>query len=168
MSILSHKRNTFHSRRELVNLWAWSWVYYYYSSFHPTQDWCHSSLDPLPDQFESYDSQNSLNCIASTPSAWPRVFDFVSFSGQNLYLAMTRQESMKYLRFSGQEYCELGACVNLQSHFKSHIPPSSEVVSKTILMGQPGLSFYVPVVRSIITLSIPYIILKKDVAIVLP
>ncbi len=45
--------------------------------------------------------------------------------------------------------------------------PSSEVVSKTILMGQPGLSFYVPVVRSIITLLIPYIILKKDVAIIL-
>jgi hypothetical protein len=44
---------------------------------------------------------------------------------------------------------------------------ASEVVSKTILMGQPGLSFYVPVVRSIITLLIPYIILKKDVAIVL-
>ncbi len=39
--------------------------------------------------------------------------------------------------------------------------PSSEVVSKMILMGQPGLSFYVPVVRSIITLLIPYIILKK-------
>jgi hypothetical protein len=45
---------------------------------------------------------------------------------------------------------------------------TSEVVSKTILMGQPGLSFYVPVVRSIITLLIPYIILKKDVAIVSP
>jgi hypothetical protein len=44
---------------------------------------------------------------------------------------------------------------------------TSEVVSKTILMGQPGLSFYVPVVRSIITLLIPYIFLKKDVAIVL-
>ncbi len=48
------------------------------------------------------------------------------------------------------------------------MPGTSEVVSKTILMGQPpGLSFYVPVVRSIITLIIPYIILKKDVAIVL-
>ncbi len=45
--------------------------------------------------------------------------------------------------------------------------PTSEVVSKTILMGQPGLSFYVPVIRSIITLLIPYVILKKDVAIVL-
>jgi hypothetical protein len=38
---------------------------------------------------------------------------------------------------------------------------TSEAVSKKILMGQPGLSFYVPVVRSIITLLIPYIILKK-------
>ncbi len=42
---------------------------------------------------------------------------------QDFYFAITQQGSIKYLTFSGQEYCELGAYVNCHNHFKSHAPP---------------------------------------------
>ncbi len=46
-------------------------------------------------------------------------------------------------------------CSTFTGQVNSNKIYSSEVASKTILMGHPGLSFYVPVVRSNFKLIIP-------------
>ena len=64
VSILSHNRNIFHSHRELVDLWALSWVYHYHSIPHPNQDQCHISLYQLKNQFENVGGQSFFELYA--------------------------------------------------------------------------------------------------------